>query len=314
MSDNWVVQALQSAFEIWNDKLTEIWSLITTTPQEFRGGDIWNAIVGINEGLKAVGYGLLVLFFAMGIFQSAASFRDLQRPEYALRHFIRFIAAKVAVSSAMEIMTVVFSICGGIVQSVMSGMGGMVAAGVTVPQEMVDAIENVGFLASIPLWLVAMLGNLFITVMSFILIMTVYGRFFRLYIFTALAPIPLATFAGEGTSFAGKQFIKSYIGVCMEGAVIVLACLIFSAFMSSGSPVLDTNLTPVVMAWQYIAETIFNMQIPPLASGRENVKSETLSSSGLPAREIPRGTQHAGKGISQPVITLRLSAKMKSSA
>ena len=132
MSDNWVVQALQSAFEIWNDKLTEIWSLITTTPQEFRGGDIWNAIVGINEGLKAVGYGLLVLFFAMGIFQSAASFRDLQRPEYALRHFIRFIAAKVAVSSAMEIMTVVFSICGGIVQSVMSGMGGMVAAGVTI--------------------------------------------------------------------------------------------------------------------------------------------------------------------------------------
>ena len=273
VSDNWVVQALQSAFEIWNDKLTEIWSLITTTPQEFRGGDIWNAIVGINEGLKAVGYGLLVLFFAMGIFQSAASFRDLQRPEYALRHFI--IAAKVAVSSAMEIMTVVFSICGGIVQSVMSGMGGMVAAGVTVPQEMVDAIENVGFLASIPLWLVAMLGNLFITVMSFILIMTVYGRFFRLYIFTALAPIPLATFAGEGTSFAGKQFIKSYIGVCMEGAVIVLACLIFSAFMSSGSPVLDTNLTPVVMAWQYIAETIFNMLVlVGLVKGAERIVRE----------------------------------------
>ena len=275
VSDNWVVQAMQSAFEIWNDKLTEIWSLITTTPQEFRGGDIWNAIVGINEGLKAVGYGLLVLFFAMGIFQSAASFRDLQRPEYALRHFIRFIAAKVAVSSAMEIMTVVFSICGGIVQSVMSGMGGMVAAGVTVPQEMVDAIENVGFLASIPLWLVAMLGNLFITVMSFILIMTVYGRFFRLYIFTALAPIPLATFAGEGTSFAGKQFIKSYIGVCMEGAVIVLACLIFSAFMSSGSPVLDTNLTPVVMAWQYIAETIFNMLVlVGLVKGAERIVRE----------------------------------------
>ena len=176
----------------------------------------------------------------------------------AIEDFLTAIGAPLA---AMEIMNVVFSICGGIVQSVMSGMGGMVAAGVTVPQEMVDAIENVGFLASIPLWLVAMLGNLFITVMSFILIMTVYGRFFRLYIFTALAPIPLATFAGEGTSFAGKQFIKSYIGVCMEGAVIVLACLIFSAFMSSGSPVLDTNLTPVVMAWQYIAETIFNMLV-----------------------------------------------------
>ena len=252
-----------------------IWSLITTTPQEFRGGDIWNAIVGINEGLKAVGYGLLVLFFAMGIFQSAASFRDLQRPEYALRHFIRFIAAKVAVSSAMEIMTVVFSICGGIVQSVMSGVGGMVSAGVTVPQEMVDAIENVGFLASIPLWLVAMLGNLFVTVMSFILIMTVYGRFFRIYIFTALAPIPLASFAGEGTSFAGKAFIKSYIGVCMEGVVIVLACMIFSAFASTSGTVLDTSLSAVTMSWQYVGETIFNMLVlVGLVKGAERIVRE----------------------------------------
>lgn len=275
LSDNWVVQALQSAFNIWNDKLTEIWSLVTTTPQEFRGGDIWNAVMGINEGLKAIGYGLLVLFFAMGIFQSAASFREIQRPEYALRHFIRFIAAKVAVSSAMEIMTVLFSICGGVVQSVMSGVGGMASAGVTVPPEMVDAIESVGFLHSIPLWIVAMLGNLFITIMSFILIMTVYGRFFRIYIFTALAPIPLAAFAGEGTSFAGKQFIKSYIGVCMEGAVIVLACLIFSAFMSSGSPVPDTSLSPVVMAWQYIGETIFNMLVlVGLVKGAERIVKE----------------------------------------
>ena len=94
-------------------------------------------------------------------------------------------------------------------------------------------------------------------------------------LFTALAPIPLATFAGEGTSFAGKQFIKSYIGVCMEGAVIVLACLIFSAFMSSGSPVLDTGLTPVVMAWQYIAETIFNMLVlVGLVKGAERIVKE----------------------------------------
>ena len=157
----------------------------------------------------------------------------------------------------------------------MSGVGGMASAGVSIPQEMVDAIENVGFLASIPLWLVSILGNLFITIMSFILIMTVYGRFFRIYIFTALAPLPLASFAGEGTSFAGKQFIKSYIGVCMEGAVIVLACLIFSAFMSSGSPVLDTALTPVVMAWQYIGETIFNMLVlVGLVKGAERIVKE----------------------------------------
>lgn len=79
MSDNWIVGNLQSAFETWNGKLTEIWGLVTATPQDFRGGTIWGTIVTINDGLKGIGYGLLVLFFAMGIFQSAASFRDLQR-------------------------------------------------------------------------------------------------------------------------------------------------------------------------------------------------------------------------------------------
>lgn len=275
LSDNWIVGNLQSAFNTWNDKLTEIWSLVSTSPETFRGGAIWTTIVSINDALKAVAYGLLVLFFAMGIFQSAASFKDFQRPEYALRHFIRFVAAKVAVSSAMEIMTAVYAVCGGVVQSVMGSMGGMTAASVSVPQEMVDTIESVGFLASIPLWLVTVLGSLFITVLSFILIMTVYGRFFRLYMYTALAPLPLASFAGEGTSFAGKAFLKSYIGVCLEGAVIVLACLIFSAFASTSTPTLNTSLSAVTMSWQYVAETIFNMMVlVGLVKGAERIIKE----------------------------------------
>lgn len=275
MSDNWIVGNLQSAFGTWNDKLAEIWALITTTPQTFRGGTVWGTIVNINDAMKAVGYGLLVIFFAMSIFQSAANFRDFQRPEFVLRHFIRFLLAKVAVGSAMEIMTSLFSVCGGVVQTVMGSIGGMASASVSVPQEIIDAIEDVGFLASIPLWLVSLLGSLFITVMSFILILTVYGRFFRLYMYTALAPLPLASFAGEGTSFAGKAFIKSYIGVCMEGAVIVLACLIFSAFAATSTPTVDTSLSAVTMSWQYIGETIFNMLVlVGLVKGAERIVKE----------------------------------------
>ena len=275
MSDNWIVGNLQSAFHTWNDKLAEIWALITTTPQEFRGGGIWTAIININDGLQAVGYGLLVLFFAMGIFQSAASFRDFQRPEFALRHFIRFILAKTAIGYGMELMLAIFNICGGIVQSIMGSVGGMASAAVSVPQEMVDTIESIGFLESIPLWLVTVLGSLFITILSFILIMTVYGRLFRLYMFTALAPLPLSSFAGEGTSFIGKTFIKSYTGVCLEGAVIVLACLIYTAFISGSAPVLDTSLSAVTMSWQYVGETIFNMIIlVGLVKGAERVAKE----------------------------------------
>ena len=154
---------------------------MTQTPQNFKGGNIWDVIVDINSAVQGIGYGLLVLFFAMGVFQSAASFREIQRPEYALRHFIRFAAAKVAVGYGMEIMTAIFSICGGIVQTVMGSVGNAVEQAATLPAEMVEAIEDVGFLMSIPLWVVSMLGSLLIIVLSFVLILTVYGRFFRLY-------------------------------------------------------------------------------------------------------------------------------------
>ncbi len=250
---------------------------MTQTPQNFKGGDVWTVIIGIHNALVGVGYGLLVLFFAMGIFQSAASFRDFQRPEFALRHFIRFILAKLAVGSCMEIMTAIFSVCGGIIATVMSGMGGSVSTAATLPSEIVTAIEGLGLLESIPLWLVSLLGSLFITVMSFILLLTVYGRFFRLYMFTALAPLPLATFAGEGTAVSGKAFLKSYIGVCMEGAVIVLACLIYSAFLSSSTPAADASLPAVTMAWQYIGQLIFNMLIlTGLVRGADRIVKEML--------------------------------------
>ena len=275
ISDNWVVRNLENALATWNEKLAELWQLVTQTPETFKGGQIWGVIVNIHSALVGVGYGLLVLFFAMGIFQSAASFRDFQRPEFALRHFIRFILAKTAIGYGMELMLAIFNICGGIVQSIMGGVGGMASAAVSVPQEMVDTIESIGFLESIPLWLVTVLGSLFITILSFILIMTVYGRFFRLYMFTALAPLPLSSFAGEGTSFIGKTFIKSYTGVCLEGAVIVLACLIYTAFISGSAPVLDTSLSAVTMSWQYVGETIFNMIVlVGLVKGAERIVKE----------------------------------------
>ena len=135
MSDNWIVANLENAFATWNDKMAEIWSLITTSPQNFKGGAVWNVVTGINGGLQAIGLGLLVLFFAMSIFKSTASFRDFQRPEYALKHFIRFCAAKVAITYAMDLMTAIYTICGGIVEQIagsLGGIGGASACGILV--------------------------------------------------------------------------------------------------------------------------------------------------------------------------------------
>ena len=278
MNDNWLIESLKWTFEFWNSKQTEIWQLVSTTPEEFKGGDIWRLALTLNDGLKAIGYGLLVLFFALSICKSTINFRDLRRPEQGLRFFIRFVLAKTAVTYGIDLMTAIFNICTGIVSVIAEKMG-TAAAGIALPEELETAVNEVGFLASIPLWLVTILGCLVIIVLSFVMILTVYSRFFKLYMYTAFAPIPLSSFAGEATSFMGKAFIKSYMGVCVEGAVIVLACLIFSAFTSSGNfGLVDAESSAVVQVLAYLAETIFNMLVlVGLIKGSDRIVKEMFA-------------------------------------
>ena len=260
MSDNWIVQNLINALNTWNEKLAEIWALITQSPENFKGGTIWGVITTIHGALQAVGLALLVLFFVVGVMRTCGSFSETKRPETALKLFIRFAIAKGIVTHGLELMMALFRIIQGVISTIMSAAGFGAAHQTLLPQEIVNAVESCGFFDSIPLWAVTLIGGLFVTVLSFIMIMTVYGRFFRLYLYTAIAPIPLSSFAGEPTQNVGKSFLKSYAAVCLEGAIIVLACIIFSLFASS-PPSINTDAAAVTMVWSYVGELIFNMLI-----------------------------------------------------
>jgi hypothetical protein len=259
-SDNWIAQNLQNALNTWNGKLTEIWQLLTQSPENFKGGGIWDVMVNINGTLQAIGYALLVLFFLVGMVKTCGSFVEVRKPEHALKLFVRFAIAKGVITYGLELMMALYTIVQGVVSRIMatSGLG---SAGETVlPEEIVTAVENVDFFNSIPLWAVTLIGGILITILSFIMIMSVYGRFFRIYLYTAIAPIPLASFAGEPSQSIGKNFLKSYAAVCLEGAIVVLACVIFTVFAAS-PPQVDPNANAITMVWTYVAELVFNMLV-----------------------------------------------------
>ena len=260
MSNNWVVENLQNALDMWNDKLSEIWRLISESPETFKGGGIWDVMVDINGALKAIGYALLVLFFLMGIMRQFNSFQEIKRPEQALKLFVRFALAKAAITYGLDLMLAMFRIVQGIITKIMEASGFTGSQNITLPQSMIDTIESCGFWESIPLWAVTLIGSLLVWVLSFVMILTVYGRFFKMFIYVAVAPIPLATFGGEETSHIGKSFLKTFAAVCLEGSVIVLACIIYSMFASS-PPSVSASASAVTQVWTYVGELLFNMLV-----------------------------------------------------
>lgn len=217
-------------------------------------------MVNINGTLKAVGYALLVLFFLMGIMRQFNSFQEIKRPGQALKLFIRFVLAKAAVTWGLDLMMAMFTVVQGVISKIMiaSGLSGNGATYLL--QSMINTIKDCGFWESIPLWAVTLIGSLLVWVLSFVMILTVYGRFFKLYIYAAIAPIPLSAFAGEETSHIGKAFIKSFAAVCLEGAVIVLGCIIYSLF-ASAPPSVSTGASAITQVWTCVGEIVFNMLV-----------------------------------------------------
>lgn len=260
MSENWVVQNLQNALNTWNEKQSEIWTLISQSPTEFKNGDIWNIVTNIHGALQAIALALLVVFFLVGVIKTCGSIAEVKRVEQAFKLFIRFAIAKVVVTHGLELLMAVFKIIQGTITSILNASGMGSATPLALPDQIIKSVEACGFFESIPLWAVTLIGGLLVTVLSFVMILTVYGRFFKIYMYTAIAPIPLSTLAGVPTQSVGKSFLKSYCAVCLEGAVIVLACIIFSAF-SSGTYEIDATKTAVTQVWSYIGEVVFNMLV-----------------------------------------------------
>jgi len=259
-NQSWIIDNLNNALKTWNDKLSEIWQLLTQSPETFKGGGIWKIVVDIHGALQAFGYALLVLFFVIGVVKTCGSFAEVKKPEHALKLFIRFVLAKSVITYGLELMMALFKIVQGIISTIMDTAGFGDAQKATLPSTIVDAINECNFFESIPLWAITLIGSLFIMVLSFIMIMSVYGRFFKLFLYTAIAPVPLSSFAGEPSQSIGKSFLKSYAAVCLEGAIVVLACVIFSAFASS-PPVVNADASAVTMVWTYVGEIIFNMLV-----------------------------------------------------
>jgi hypothetical protein len=272
----WIIELLEAALNIWSEKIAEIFELLTTSPEVFMpaesgtgfggfgGGEgtIWTVIKSIHEAMQGIGFALLVLFFMVGAMKTLGSFAELKRPEVAVKLFLRFIIAKTAVTHGLELLMKLMNIAQGVVSTIFdaSELGESGAfSGTALPDAIRDAVNATGFLNQMGLLAVTLILCLVVWVLSFVVILTVYGRFFKIYMYVAVAPIPLAAFAGESTQSIGVAYMKSFAGVLLEGAIILLACVIYSYF--AGAPAFDETKGAATMVWSYLGKLVFGMLV-----------------------------------------------------
>ena len=252
---------LIQGLEYLGDMLDKMWAILTTSPQSFKGGGIWNIITTINGVLGAIGTALLVLFFTIGVIKTCGSFAELKKPETAVKVFIRFAISKALIDNCLTLLVDFVTIVQGVIKDITGASSIGTALEFTVPSDVASSLDSLGILdGAIPVWSVCFIAHIAFIVIGLVLLLTVYGRFFRIYMYAAIAPIPLSTMAGQPTENIAKSFLKSFAGVCLQGVVIVLACVIFTAYAAS-MPQMNTSYEPLKMVWIYVTEVVFNMLV-----------------------------------------------------
>jgi hypothetical protein len=265
-----VVNLIQAAIDFLNNCFADMRIHLQTTPDTFAGGAPWSAVTAINSAIQGVGYGLLVLFFLMSFFKTTSNFKEISLQQ-CIGWIVRFILAKVLIDYGIQILNFFISIAMGVNSEIFANAGSFEFA--QVPQEVLDVVaqmegaawyERIGsFFQTIPMFIVGGISMLAIWVCGVIMIVTVYLRFFKLFIMSAIAPLPLATFGSSETSGTGKHFLKAYAAVCLEICVVALAIIIFNAVAGSGDFIFpswgDNNSSINAEFWDTMMNYLFKI-------------------------------------------------------
>ncbi len=249
------IAQLEDALAIWRQRYESIFSILVQDPSEFQNGAIWNTVTGIIRIVEATGVSLLILFFLYGVIKSTLDYRDLVRnPRLVLMQFVRFFFAKFFVTNATDLMLSIILIVRNIILQINPASPTM---DLHLPDDLRTALVTADWGAGMGAFAASLAGTAIIWLLSIILVVVVYGRFFKIFLLSAIAPIPLAGYASEATSPIGRNFLKSYIGECLRGVLMLTACLIFSAFTMVTPGWAATS--PGGMTWDYIGNVTLQM-------------------------------------------------------
>ncbi|NLD19145.1 MAG: hypothetical protein GX663_02720 [Clostridiales bacterium] len=271
---------LEHAVNMFNKYMADTWSMLTMGLEDFMGGAVWGVMQAINNGLKAGGLALLVVFTFMGIIKSTVSLAELKRPEAAVRVMVRFIFAKALITYGTDFMLYIFNIIQAAVLQIRRYAGGFNKA--AVPKEISKALDEPSAIfdpvISILMGAAGLISWLVIVVVSIVILISVYGRFFRLYMYTAISPLMLSSLGGEPTQSIGIGFLKNYAAVCLEGVVITIACIIYIAIAKDPQVTsYDGDWGPLLMVLEYVGTFILYALILLFAvKGADRIAKEMM--------------------------------------
>lgn len=189
---------------------------------------LWSHVTDIAAGaFRTFALLILAIFMLIEFLELSDRFTTNQLPD--LVKPIGLLMVKLALSvtfinQATNILLIVYNGFLDLAQRVSVSSTITIAADLTSFNTSVDDMGLGTQIVCLLVLFIALLGTKI--AWAFTQILTI-GRFIQIYIYTALAPAPIATLPNQEWGQIGKGFLKSYVSVCLQGVILVLILFFF---------------------------------------------------------------------------------------
>jgi len=221
--------------------------ILTKTPETFNIA-LFNGVNSISKNaVMPIAYVFLGLIFMLELYNITIR-TDGQAGtmgfEIPFKVMFKLAICKIAVDSTPLILAAIFSVSNQVILNMGSVFGSHSVSVLHNIAEMQLTIQNMDFgvklMTSVQvtiIWLVFKFSTMAI-------MLVVIGRMIQIYMMMAIASIPMVTMANADLSSVGKNFLKSFAAVCIQGVLIYIVLNMYGTLVGSIASTTEfTNIT-----------------------------------------------------------------------
>ena len=232
---NWILATLQASIAFFDAWMSQLYDVLMLDPISYQNGTIWTTVSKIYDALMGPAVSILIIGFYIALIHDSGEFIKTRHAGSIVWTFILLCFTASLLQGGKYILLLIFWCFKEILQAVTgpNGTNFLDLSWVELPKQVKLATSGLGATKATLFFIVVLIFALVIMVCSFTIIMVVYGRLFNIYLHLAVAPLALACGAAGPFRSTFVSYLKSFVGVCLQGVVIVIVCMVFSAFANN---------------------------------------------------------------------------------
>lgn len=256
-----IMSNLSGMFDGVNDKVGEISTQVSMTPQAWNGS-IFNMVQNLSENVIMPIAGVILAFVMtlelVQILMDKNNFHDVETVVF-FKWVFKTACAILIVTNTWTIVMGIFDVAQGVVNQASGIIIGDTSIDLSsVMPDMEEQLMEMELGPLFGLWFQSLLVGITMWALTICIFIITYGRMLEVYLVTSVAPIPMAAMLGREWGGMGQNYLKSLFALGFR-AFLIMVCVAIYAVLVQNISVSDDISTAIWTCMGYTVLLCFTL-------------------------------------------------------